>query len=710
MESTFSYFLKLRRIKKEKKQSEKLIKQLEKDNKKKENRIKKKIKKISDENLIQTLKNMDVETLNFDKSGIRVSALKNYGIKNVYQVSKMKIKKLLKIPGIGEKNAKLIYKNAKIIKNKLKENSSFTIDPDKKSKDNLSIVKESYQINENKNIIGSLKSNLRNNETEYRKLYSNAKTINNPIAMLFASKERKEEIYNSINELEKFTYEKYSKKVLEEKNKTEEVKRVNEKDTWDEFKNNSAKTYTTLEKINIGKSTISKKYSGIPNELANEIEKEKLNLENLKVTLRPYQEFGTKYILHQEKVLLGDEMGLGKTMQAIAVMCHLKSLGKTHFLVVAPLSVLINWIREVSKNSDLNVIKIYGDDYEAKYNEWNQNGGVAVTTYETCKKISDYNLPLINFLCVDEAHYVKNPEAQRTQALLKVKENAERILFMTGTPLENNVDEMNFLVNCLQSNVARELESLKSISRSEEYKQKVAPVYLRRVREDVLTELPELIEKEEWVTLNKKEIEKYKLSLKDKNFMSMRHVSWNTDDINDSSKAERLFEICNEARDNGRKVLVFTYFKETIEKVKLLLGDRCMTPITGAVPASKRQEIIDEFSKREDGAVLICQVLAGGVGLNIQSASVVVFCEPQLKPSMETQAIARSYRMGQSRSVLVHRLLADETVDERILDILKEKSDIFESFADDSVIANENKKISQVENLIKEQQEYWGKE
>ena len=192
--------------------------------------------------------------------------------------------------------------------------------------------------------------------------------------------------------------------------------------------------------------------------------------------------------------------------------------------------------------------------------------------------------------------------------------------------------------------------------------------------------------------------------------MSMRHVSWNTDDISDSSKAERLLEICNEARDNGRKVLVFTYFKETIEKVKLLLGDRCMTPITGAVPASKRQEIIDEFSKREDGAVLICQVLAGGVGLNIQSASVVVFCEPQLKPSMETQAIARSYRMGQSRSVLVHRLLADETVDERILDILKEKSDIFESFADDSVIANENKKISQVENLIKEQQEYWGKE
>ncbi|MCQ2979540.1 MAG: DEAD/DEAH box helicase, partial [Clostridia bacterium] len=414
----------------------------------------------------------------------------------------------------------------------------------------------------------------------------------------------------------------------------------------------------------------------------------------------------TKYIVNQEKVLLGDEMGLGKTMQAIATMCHLKAQGKNRFLVVAPLSVLINWTREVSNNSNLKVIKCYGDDYETNFNEWKENGGVLVTTYETVKKLDDLELPVINFMAVDEAHYVKNPNSQRTQALVTVKQKAERILFMTGTPIENNVDEMCFLVRCLQTDVAKELEKYKSIAQAEEFKRKLAPVYLRRVREDVLTELPELTEKEEWVTLNNEEIKVYKQALKDKSFMAMRHVSWNVD-VENSSKAQRLLEICDEAKLNGRKVLVFTYFKEVINKVQQILGDRCLTPITGAVKASDRQAIVDELSNAPDGTVLICQVLAGGVGLNIQAASTVVFCEPQLKPSMETQAIARSYRMGQARSVMVHRLLCDDTVDERIMEILAEKANIFENFADESIIAEEDKKLSEVDDLIAKERERW---
>jgi len=106
----------------------------------------------------------------------------------------------------------------------------------------------------------------------------------------------------------------------------------------------------------------------------------------------------------------------------------------------------------------------------------------------------------------------------------------------------------------------------------------------------------------------------------------------------------------------------------------------------------KRQATVDAFTAAESGKVLVCQVQAGGTGLNIQAASVIIFCEPQIKPSVEKQAISRAYRMGQNRSVLVYRLLADNTVDERILELLREKQDIFDSFAEESTTGNESVK------------------
>ena len=120
-----------------------------------------------------------------------------------------------------------------------------------------------------------------------------------------------------------------------------------------------------------------------------------------------------------------------------------------------------------------------------------------------------------------------------------------------------------------------------------------------------------------------------------------------------------------------------------------LLGTRALEPITGSVSPVRRQEIVDAFTQAEDGTVLICQVQAGGTGLNIQAASVIIFCEPQIKPSIENQAVSRAYRMGQLRSVMVHRLLCDNTVDERILELLREKQDVFDSFAEESTVGSE---------------------
>ena len=133
----------------------------------------------------------------------------------------------------------------------------------------------------------------------------------------------------------------------------------------------------------------------------------------------------------------------------------------------------------------------------------------------------------------------------------------------------------------------------------------------------------------------------------------------------------RLAEITEEATQNGRKVVVFSYFRDGLSTVTQALGAMAVGPITGDVPPTRRQDLIDEFTARQSPSVLVAQIQAGGVGLNIQAASVVIITEPQWNPAIEDQAIARAHRMGQVRRVDVHRLLAEDSVDQRILEILE---------------------------------------
>src|SRR5690606_12292237 len=159
----------------------------------------------------------------------------------------------------------------------------------------------------------------------------------------------------------------------------------------------------------------------------------------------------------------------------------------------------------------------------------------------------------------------------------------------------------------------------------------------------------------------------------------------------DSAKLERLLEIVEEARDGGQRVVVFSYFRDVVarvaEEVTRIAGVRAYGPITGSVPAGERQEIVDAFSAGDAGAVLVSQIAAGGVGLNVQAASVVVITEPQLVPAVEDQAVGRVHRMGQVRPVQVHRLLTEDSVDERIEELLAEKRQVFDAYARESSLA-----------------------
>lgn len=304
---------------------------------------------------------------------------------------------------------------------------------------------------------------------------------------------------------------------------------------------------------------------------------------------------------------------------------------------------------------------------------------------------------------VDEAHYIKNENARRTVNTIALCNHSDRLLFMTGTALENNVDEMINLINYLQPKIAKQVSNIAFMVSAPQFRKKVAPVYYRRKREDVLTELPELIETKEWCTLSNEEEYQYEHELLGGHYMQARRVSWSMDDLNKSSKALRMAEIIDEAASEGRKVLIFSYFLDTIRKIHDFLGERCLNPISGAISAARRQEIIDEFNNAPSGSVLVSQIQSGGTGLNIQAASVVIICEPQLKPSIENQAISRAYRMGQVRNVLVYRLLCPDTIDERITSLLEKKQQIFDAFADKSVAAKESLALDKTTfgNIIK---------
>ena len=645
-------------------------------------------KRLTAQELSRILRGMDVETVNRDKLGIRVANLRAAGIENMEQLCALTVEQINAVKGIGDEAAWLIYTIAGRIRQESAAGLKVRVSLDDKSEAAAALLLTARSSMQTSRAAGEAQAIWDEYHESVTAAYLAAKPAASTMRWLFTPAEKKQRAVDAALYLYDLIAGDYGNRARAAIDAYDRRALLDAETIWEDFRNHSAAYYAELDKLDrVAGTLVDNSYSGLPEELVRQVEMQPIYTEGLRATLRSYQEFGTRYILRQGNVLLGDEMGLGKTVQAIASMVSLRAMGATHFMVVCPASVLVNWCRELGQFSDLIVTQIRGGD-QAALRRWMEKGGAAVTTYESISRFTVPESFRFAMLVADEAHYAKNPAARRTQALLLLRRKAERVLFMTGTPLENRVDEMCFLVSCLRNDIAGEIKEMKYISSAPQFREKLAPVYLRRTRDDVLSELPELIEKEEWCEMGLSEWKQYTLSVAAENFMAMRQVSWDVD-LKHSSKAKRLAELCEEAREDGRKIIVFTYFRETVRAVQKLLGSQALEPITGSVTPARRQQIVDEFTAAEDGKVLICQVQAGGTGLNIQAASVIIFCEPQIKPSIENQAISRAYRMGQLRSVMVHRLLCDNTVDERILELLREKQDIFDSFAEESTAGSE---------------------
>ncbi|MGS2645710.1 DEAD/DEAH box helicase [Streptosporangium sp. G12] len=478
-------------------------------------------------------------------------------------------------------------------------------------------------------------------------------------------------------------------------------------EAWVDFELRASEYYNLLAEIAATEPDRVASEGFLPDDISARVKAQDLDDTHRRVSLRGYQSFGARFALAQRRVILGDEMGLGKTIEAVAALAHLWARGERHFLVACPASVLINWVREIEARSTLRAYSLRGGDRTAALAEWIRTGGVAVTTIDTLHRLEVPDDVALGMLVVDEAHYVKNPAARRSQAVARWCGRTDRVLFMTGTPMENRVEEFRNLIGYLRPDLLPGIRNgdtaaLATVAgtgaaRGQSFRRAVAPVYLRRNQEDVLTELPDLVHVDEWEEFSPADLTAYRKAVADGNFMAMRRAAYAVPET--SAKLQRLLELVDEAAGNDLKVVVFSYFRDVMTAVHGALGGtgapgspgdpggRVHGPISGDLGTARRQQVIDEFTAAPGHAVLLSQIQAGGIGVNLQAASVVIICEPQVKPTMESQAVARAHRMGQVRKVQVHRILTADSVDQRMLDILRGKVGLFDTYARRSDLA-----------------------
>ena len=459
----------------------------------------------------------------------------------------------------------------------------------------------------------------------------------------------------------------------------------NPEQLWKEFTADAASYYALLGTLApVPENGRSAGQGHIDADLAERVARVDLDLSLVTASLRGYQHFGAQFVVERHTAILGDEMGLGKTVQALAVCAHLAARGAKHFLVVCPASVLLNWVNEIGGHTRLTAHPLHGAGRDEAGAVWRRDGGVAVTTFDTLAKLDVRSEP-VDLVIVDEAHYIKNPRAARSVAVGRVLARASRAVLLSGTPMENRIEEFRTLVRYLRPALAERLGPDTGMAGATAFRRRVAEVYLRRNQSDVLKELPDRIEVADWVDFTAADRRAYRDVLGGPNpfgaLERLRHAGFRA---RDSAKAARVVELVRDAAEDDLKVVVFSRYLDVLARVESDLSGAPLWRLTGSIPPTRRQEIIDEFGRREGSGVLLTQIEAGGTGVNLQGASVAIITEPQWKPGIEDQAIARLHRMGQVRTVQVHRILARETVDELLLAVQGRKRMLFDAFARES--------------------------
>ena len=357
--------------------------------------------------VLKLMEKIPVEEVNRDKHGIRVKALRDSGYVTYADILTSSIYQLAAIRGISEDGARIIKRIVSEAADKASTTTKLRLSADNRTEDMTRLItavsqyQQAKPLAEESNRLSQQYSNTIQNALE------DIKVSTGTFRWLFASRQTKQNAIESYKLLEETLHGEYGQTAERLQSGSVAIEALAEDDAWDSFKKHPISYANTLEEIVPGLLGNGDTVYGLPENLAKEVQEECFFPDGLLCDLRRYQEWGVKYILHQKKALLGDEMGLGKTIQAIATMVSLRNTGATHFIVICPASVIVNWCREIQKFSKLRVIAVHGLSRESALKDWQRTGGVAVTTYETTAYFKFPDNFTYSLLVVDEAHYIK---------------------------------------------------------------------------------------------------------------------------------------------------------------------------------------------------------------------------------------------------------------------------------------------------------------
>ncbi|GAB2023436.1 DEAD/DEAH box helicase [Pseudolactococcus yaeyamensis] len=447
--------------------------------------------------------------------------------------------------------------------------------------------------------------------------------------------------------------------------------------------------------------------------------------EQIKATLRPYQEDGVRWMnmlssYHMGGVL-ADDMGLGKTLQSITYLASNLVQGDMA-LIVSPSSLIYNWSSEFAKFApDLEIVVVDGTKEERSKLLDSPRTQIFITSYGSfLKDVNTYQTLKLNYLLIDEAQTVKNFNSKTNKALSQLK--VDHTFALSGTPIENRVDEIWAIFQIIMPGILGDRKKFRRL-KHDAISRMIQPFVMRRRKEDVLLELPDKLEMIQYSELEESQkiiylaqlevIQNRVRSMNDYEFSRskieilagitrLRQICdtpalFMPDYTGTSGKLKSLAELLQQIKDAGHRPLIFSQFRKMFPHIEKQLEEVGISSyqLTGSTPVRDRMKMVKAFNAGSRDAFLI-SLKAGGTGLNLTSADVVILIDLWWNPSVEEQAISRAHRMGQTKTVEVIRLITRGTIEEKIMALQDSKRDmvstILDGGADDSTISKDEMK------------------
>ncbi|BBM51955.1 non-specific serine/threonine protein kinase [Leptotrichia trevisanii] len=439
---------------------------------------------------------------------------------------------------------------------------------------------------------------------------------------------------------------------------------------------------------------------------------------NINVELFPYQKLGFNWLKNMYDIgfggILADDMGLGKTLQTISLLNEIYQENRGFSaLIIVPSSLLYNWKEEIIKFTGINPTLIEGTAAQRKEIISRRSKGFLITTYQALRNdIEEYKSRDFDIVVLDEAQNIKTTTSQIKKAVMKI--NSKVNFALTGTPVENNILELwsifDFVIPGYLDNLTKFKKTYKEAivnpnsSKIHNLREIIAPFLLRRTKKEVLTELPDKIESNMVVTLSNEQKQLYmsyikqaksemkKFNENENNRMKilailtkLRQICnsptlFKEDYKGDVAKLEVLRDLLPDITENGHRLLIFSQFVGTLKEIEKELASMGIEYfyIDGSVKSKERVDICNRFNAGERQVVLI-SLKAGGTGLNLVGADVVIHYDPWWNIAVENQASDRAYRIGQKKSVQVIKLVTEGTIEEKIIKIQENKRQLSEN-------------------------------